>query len=132
MALASRFRHPAAAPLAVLGTGVVGLVYLWHTNPHDPGQLLPRCPINLLTGVLCPACGGTRMTYDLLHGDVVAAFHDNAVLLLLGLPLAAFLVGRWLLEGLRGRRYAPRWGAGRVIAVVGVAAGWMVVRNVLG
>ena len=132
MTLADRLRHPAVAPLATLGAGVGGLVYLWHTNPHDPGQLLPRCPINLLTGLLCPACGGARMTYDLLHGDLAAAFHDNAVLLTLGLPAAGYLGGRWLLEGLRGRRWRPRLGTAAISAILGTALGWMVIRNVLG
>lgn len=73
------------------------------------------------------------MAYDLLHGDVAAALHDNAVLLLLGLPLGAWVGGRWLYEGLRGRRYRPALG-GRagMVAIVGIAVGWAVVRNLMG
>ncbi|WP_346071224.1 DUF2752 domain-containing protein [Streptomyces cheonanensis] len=130
---AGRRLHPSVLPLATLAAGLAGSVHLWHTNPHEGGGLLPRCPFNWATGLLCPACGGTRMAYDLLHGDVAAALHDNAVLLLLGLPLGAWIGGRWLYEGLRGRRYRPALG-GRagMVAIVGIAVGWAVVRNLMG
>ncbi|MEE1930286.1 DUF2752 domain-containing protein [Streptomyces sp. TRM 70351] len=123
---------PAVAPLAALAAGGAGAVYLYGTDPHDPGQLLPRCPVNWLTGLDCPGCGGTRMAYDLLHGDLAAAFADNAALLTLGVPAAAYLGGRWLLEGLRGRRYRPALGTRATIAVVALAVAWTVLRNVTG
>lgn len=125
-------RHAAAAPLATLVAGVAGAAYLWGTNPHEPGGLLPRCPFNWATGLLCPACGGTRMTYDLMHGDFAAAFYDNAALLTLGLPLAAYLGGRWLVEGLRGRRYRPKLSPRGNAVVLGVAVVWTVARNLTG
>ncbi|MEO3752762.1 DUF2752 domain-containing protein [Streptomyces sp. B6B3] len=124
--------HPALPPLATLGAGLAGAAYLWGTNPHDGGGPLPRCPFNWATGLDCPACGGTRMAYDALHGDLLAAWHDNAALLLLGVPLAAWLGGRWLYEGLRGRRYRPRirgWGAA---VMLGTALGWALLRNLTG
>ncbi|MGP4110419.1 DUF2752 domain-containing protein [Streptomyces sp. 4N509B] len=124
--------HPSVAPLATLGAGLAGAAYLWRTNPHEDGQLLPPCPFHWATGLLCPACGGTRMTYDAMHGDLVAAFHDNAVLLLLGVPLAAWLGGRWLSEGLRGRRYRPRFRRPAVAAILAVAVAWVLLRNAVG
>ncbi|MDB1086534.1 DUF2752 domain-containing protein [Streptomyces sp. ACA25] len=130
--LRNRLSHPAVAPLTALAGGLAAAAYLRSTNPHEPGQLLPRCPFNWLTGLLCPACGGTRMAYDLLHGDVAAAFQDNAVLLLLGVPLAAWMVGRWLYEGLRGRRYRPVLSSRGNAVVLGVAVVWMLARNLTG
>jgi hypothetical protein len=124
--------HPAAAPLATLAAGLAGAAYLWGTNPHESGQFLPRCPLNWATGLQCPACGGTRMTYDVMHGDLAAALHDNGALLLLGVPLAAWLGGRWLYEGLRGRRYRPRLRRWAVVTILGTALTWAVVRNVAG
>lgn len=125
----SLLRRPAAAPLASLVVLGAGAAYLWGTNPHEPGHWLPRCPFNWLTGLLCPACGASRMCYDILHGDFVAAFHDNAVLFLLGLPLTLFLYGRWVAEGLRGRKYHPVIGIRGQSAIVGVALTWAIVRN---
>ncbi len=64
-------------------------------------------PFRYVTGLLCPACGGTRMTYDLMHGHFAAAWLDNRALLLAA-PFALALWGRWTVEGLRGRFYRPR------------------------
>ncbi len=121
-------RRTALAPAAVLAAGAAGAVYLYGTDPHQPGHLLPVCPFRLLTGWLCPACGATRMTYDLLHGNVRHAWQDNALMLLLA-PLLLWLLLRWCVAGLRGRTCSialPRWGPG---AVLGVAFGWAVLRN---
>ncbi|MBM4794391.1 DUF2752 domain-containing protein [Streptomyces sioyaensis] len=115
-----------------LALGVPAAVYLWHTDPHRPGQLLLPCPFKWATGLLCPLCGGTRMAYDLMHGEVPAAFHDNAVLLALGGPVAAYAVTRWLVAGLRGRTYRPRVTARGNAVVLGIAAVWMIARNVVG
>lgn len=128
---AVRRRTLRGAALA-LGLGVPAAVYLWHTDPHRPGQLLLPCPFKWATGLLCPLCGGTRMAYDLMHGEVVRAFHDNAVLLALGVPVAAYAVVRWLGAGLGGRTYRPRvTGRGNAV-VLGIAAVWMVARNLVG
>ena len=135
-AVLSRLRaaraHPATPPLTALAAALAGAAYLWGTDPHRPGQLLPRCPFNWVTGLLCPACGGTRMAYDLMHGDVVAAFHDNALLLTAGVPAAAYLGGRWLVAGLRGRRYRPSPGRWGTAVVLGAAVAWALVRNLVG
>jgi hypothetical protein len=129
--LRAALAHPATPPLATAAAAVAGACYLWGTNPHEPGHWLPRCPVNWATGLLCPACGGTRMAYDLMHGDLAAALHDNAALLTIGLPVAVYMSGRWLYEGLRGRRYAPRMSTRTKAAVLGTAAAWMVARNLL-
>lgn len=123
------YRHPAAAPLAALAAGVAACCYLYGTDPHQSGHWLPRCPFNWATGLLCPACGGTRLVYDLLHGDIPRAFHENAAMLLVS-PAALWMCARWLAEGLRGRRWRPVLSARAQVALVGVAAAWTVVRNV--
>ncbi len=125
-------RRPLAAPLGLAAAAVAGAAYLYGTNPHEPGHLLPRCPIEWATGLLCPACGGTRMAYDLLHGDLTAAFHDNAALLLLGVPVAAYLWGRQLREALRGRFYRPRLSTRGTAAILGTAVAWTLTRNLAG
>ncbi|MFC9231580.1 DUF2752 domain-containing protein [Streptomyces decoyicus] len=114
-----------------LAVGATAAVYLWHTDPHQPGQLLIPCPFKWATGLLCPLCGGTRMAYDLMHGEVVTAFHDNAVLLVLAGPAVAYAVGRRLVAGLGGRVYRPRLSARGNAVVLGIAAVWMVARNLV-
>ncbi|MEU8792806.1 DUF2752 domain-containing protein [Streptomyces sp. NPDC048643] len=122
-------RHPAAAPLAVLAAGTAGAGYLYVTDPHEPGHLLPGCPFRYLTGLLCPACGGTRMVYDLMHGHFAAAWHDNRMLLLAA-PFALTLLACWMVQGLRGRRWHPELKPSTQALVLLTAVAWTVLRNV--
>ncbi|MGW4213933.1 DUF2752 domain-containing protein [Lentzea sp. NPDC004789] len=118
------------APLSVLALGGAGAVLLLFVNPNQPGNLLPKCPFKWLTGLNCPGCGGTRMVHALLHGDVVGAFHYNAVLLTLGVPLAVWLFSRWTRDKWTGEQRSVPKSVG--VAVLVVAAVWGVGRNLSG
>ena len=111
-----------------LGAGAAlagALAYVGLGNPHSPHFGFPPCPFLTLTGWYCPACGGLRMTHDLLHGDFAAAVVDN-VFLLIGLPaLAIWLLVRWR----RGLSLMPK---PAVIVLVIAATAWTVVRNLPG
>jgi hypothetical protein len=111
--------------LGTLGTGAVlvgGLAYVGLSDPHRRSFLFPGCPFKLATGWNCPACGGLRMTHDLLHGDLGAAVVDN-VFLTFGLPLLAiWLLVRWR----RGQRLMP---IPATITIGALALAWTVVRN---
>ncbi|MFJ9040934.1 DUF2752 domain-containing protein [Streptomyces sp. NPDC102406] len=122
-------RHPAAAPLGVLAAGFAGALYLYGTDPHESGHWLPRCPFRLVTGLLCPACGGTRMVYDLMHGRFGMAWHDNRALLLAA-PFALALLARWAYEGFRGRRWRPTPRPRTQAAILLAAVAWAILRNV--
>lgn len=120
--------HRRTRLLGALGTGALGaaaLTYVGLADPHRPGFFFPPCPFKLVTGLNCPACGGLRMTHDLMHGDLQAAAVNN-VFLLAGLPLLA----AWILWRLaRGQRVFTT----PVIVVIVVAAiSWTVVRNLPG
>jgi hypothetical protein len=117
------------APLAVLAGGAAGAAWLLVQDPHEPGHLFPRCPFRALTGLQCPACGGTRVAYDLLHLDLAAAWRDNALLLLVA-PLALLVLARWAAAGLRGQTYRLALGGKGSAAVLTTALAWAVVRNV--
>jgi hypothetical protein len=115
-----RYTGLASGALAIGALTYVGLV-----DPHRPGALFPACPFKLLTGWNCPACGGLRMTHDLLHGEVSAAVVDN-VFLLIGLPLLAI----WAVWR---RRRGQRAFTPVVIVVIAIAMlGWTVLRNLPG
>lgn len=111
-----------------LGTGaatVGALAYIGIADPHRRDSLFPPCPFKLLTGWNCPACGGLRMTHDLLHADVPAALTDN-VFLLVVLPV---LLGWFLWRRHRAKPVLAAW----VLVVTGVAAvAWTVARNLPG
>lgn len=119
----SRTRH-----YGVLGAGALAagaLTYVGVVDPHRPGSVFPPCPFRLLTGWNCPACGGLRMTHDLLHGDLSAAVVDN-VFLLAGLPLLALW---WLWRRRQGR---PAFTPAVIVVITVAAVVWTVVRNLPG
>ncbi len=68
----------------------VGGVYLFIFQPGKTG-FFPVCPFRALTGFTCPGCGSTRGMHQLLHGNIVAAFELNP-LLLLSLPLLLYVL----------------------------------------
>ncbi len=111
--------------LAAAALGVGALAYVGSVDPHRPGSPFLPCPFKLLTGWDCPGCGGLRMTYDVLHGDLPAAVVDN-VFLLVGLPLLTLW---WLLNRRRGR---PAFTVPVLITVAVAALAWTVVRNLSG
>ncbi|OBF88157.1 Protein of uncharacterised function (DUF2752) [Mycolicibacterium flavescens] len=111
-----------------LGAGAVltgALAYIGIADPHRPGFIFPACPFKALTGLDCPACGGLRMTHDLLHGDLAAAVVDN-LYLLVGLPLLL----TWLL--VRWRQSKPVMNTPMIVVIVVSALTWTVVRNLPG
>ncbi|MEW2480221.1 DUF2752 domain-containing protein [Mycobacterium sp. NPDC051198] len=117
-----------AGRYSLLTAGVLGagaLTYTGVADPHRPGFLFPGCPFKALTGLNCPACGGLRMTHDLLHGDVAAAVVDN-VFALVGLPaLIVWMLVRWRL----GKALFPM---PAVVTIVVAVVLWTVVRNLPG
>jgi hypothetical protein len=127
-------REPSAAVSSrgrlygALGTGALlagGLAYVGLADPHRPDFVFPPCPFKLLTGWNCPACGGLRMTHDLLHGDLAAAVVDN-IFLLVGLPaLLVWVVVRW-------RTGRPIMTVPAIALVAVLAITWTVVRNMPG
>lgn len=44
---------------------------------------MPKCPVNLLTGLSCPGCGSQRALHAILHGELVEALRYNALLVLM-------------------------------------------------
>src|ERR1700761_7382729 len=86
----------AAVVLAAATAGVAAGVYFF--NPSAYG-FYPVCQFHQLTGLNCPGCGATRALYALLHGDILLALRDNALVLVLGAVAAGRgLWWRWRLE----------------------------------
>jgi hypothetical protein len=116
-------------PVGVAALAACGCVAIWACNPTVPGGPLPVCPIKALLGIDCPGCGGLRMIYSLLHGDVWAALRFNAVGLVAVFVLVWSYVA-WTYGRVAGREIRSwqhhRWSAPIVLVVVLV---WFVVRN---
>lgn len=117
-----------SAPLAtVAGIGAAaGVIYA--TDPTTPGNLPVLC-ISKLVGICCPGCGGMRMVYSVLHGDVGAALHYNAIALVLS-ALCVWSLVAWTRGRLRGRHMRSWMHWKRTPLVLGIVVGvWFVIRN---
>jgi hypothetical protein len=90
------------APLAVLGCVGLAFSYVLANDPTDAkADPMGPCIFKAVTGYDCPGCGGTRMVWYMLHGNVTEAARHHLVAFLAVPVLAyAFLV----------------WGAQRVFA----------------
>jgi hypothetical protein len=63
-----------AAVILMTVSAAAALIYVF-----EPAQFqrVPLCLFNKLTGLQCPACGATRATHHLLHGNFASAFRLN-------------------------------------------------------
>ena len=77
MTSATAWRVPLSVALLVLA---VVLLALLRERPPQTQPWLPRCVVHSLTGLHCPGCGSTRAVYALLHGDVIGAVRQNALI----------------------------------------------------
>ncbi|MBD3785170.1 MAG: DUF2752 domain-containing protein [Micrococcales bacterium] len=117
----------AGAVVAAAGS----LAWLATHDPNVPGHY-PGCLLQQATGLYCPACGGTRATYDLLHGDVAGAFARHPLVPPLYLLVAVYLGYRLMrrAQGRPVRLVIPNWlpvAVGVAVLVFGVARnvpGW--------
>ena len=102
--------HPLGLMICCGAATVVAAV-LFFFNPART-SFYPICQFKALTGLDCPGCGSLRALHQLLHGNVVAAFRLNA-LLVSALPFAALFGGRAVLNAISGRppftRIHPAW-----------------------
>lgn len=90
------------AAVTVAFAVIAGAAILFFFDPAK-NSFFPTCQFHRVTGLYCPGCGATRASYQLLHGNLVAALHDNSLFVLL-LPVLAAR-GIWFLN--RQRRRQP-------------------------
>lgn len=80
-------------------TLAAGATYLFIFEPGRSG-LFPVCPFFVLTGFACPGCGTTRGLHLLLHGDVIAAFRFNPLMMVM-LPFLLYALVRHTIAVIR-------------------------------
>jgi hypothetical protein len=107
-----------------------GAAYLATHDPHVAGSY-PPCMLYTLTGLYCPACGGTRATYDLLHGDVAGAMARNPAVPVLLVAVLLFLTYRVTYRRRHGTK-APAVPSWVPIAIAVSALVFGVLRNIPG
>jgi hypothetical protein len=120
---------PWFAPLLVFGCAAAAVGYVLANDPTDArSDPVGPCLLRTFTGLDCPGCGGTRMVWYLLHGNLPEAARYHAVALVL-VPLAVYGYLAWTARRLFGTRIP--WQPSTVFWLA-VAIAWMafaVVRN---
>lgn len=118
------------APLSVLVCAVTAFGYVLANDPTDsvPDMTGP-CVFRELTGLDCPGCGGTRMVWYLMHGDLVhaARYHLFALAMI---PLVVYAYAAWAAKTVFAIRL-PTWRpTGRFWAFFALSlVAFMVLRN---
>jgi hypothetical protein len=68
--------------LWILATITAALAAVLYRFDPDKCSFYPICLFHSTTGLLCPGCGSLRALHQLLHGNIVAAFRFNPLLVL--------------------------------------------------
>jgi hypothetical protein len=98
-------------PAGLLALAAALILFLF--NPVQ-SRFYPVCVFHQMTGLHCPGCGCLRAMHQLLHGNLEAAFHYNALLIVM-LP---FLLAQ-------GVRVALAWAGVRQAPAVKSAWLWV-------
>lgn len=93
----------------------------------------PKCPIKILTGLSCPACGVQRFIHAFLHGNFAVALQFNYWLVLV-LPYSIAFIIAWLLPKCKGKAWITSLVENPKVVGIYIASMviWMIVRNILG
>lgn len=94
----------------------------------DPFGMLHACPLRALTGIPCPACGGTRACDSLLRGHVMDAFLANPALTTISVTLAGSAIAACILLPWAKQIPVPRsfaWRRAGLILVWILVVGWI-------
>lgn len=108
------------SPVAVWGLLGAATAYVLTFNPTDNGMdPTGPCAFHELFGIDGPGCGGTRMFYYLIHGNLIEAVRHHLVALV-GLLYGLYALVAWTAGWLFGRRL-PLWRPGRRAIAIYVA-----------
>lgn len=114
---------PWLAPLLVLGCAATTAAYVLANDPTDAQRdPLGPCLLRTLTGLDCPGCGGTRMAWYLLHGNLPEAARYHVVALVL-VPFVVYGYLAWTARRLFGTPVP--WQPGKLFWLA-VAVAWAV------
>jgi len=91
------------APLAVLGCVGAALAYVSLNDPTDARRdPVGPCLLRATTGLDCPGCGGTRMVWFLLQGNLPQAARHHAAALVM-VPVVLWVYLAWAVRRTTGR-----------------------------
>lgn len=119
--------------IAVITAMVILLLLIYASvDPENEvwGKFFPKCPVKLLTGLQCPACGIQRAAFALLHGDILGALRQNWFLILSVGYLACLLITKYFCT-----LFSPVrkffWGRPGCTIFIILYVLWFIIRNIL-
>lgn len=90
-------------PAAVWASLAVATAYVLTSNPTDnKTDLTGPCLFHEMFGINGPLCGGTRMYWYLIHGDLVEAFRHHPIALIAA-PVILYALVWWTAREWFGR-----------------------------
>jgi hypothetical protein len=109
------------APLSVLPPAALAIWYVLAFNPTDRvADPTGPCLWHALTGINGPSCGGTRMVWYLLHGDLLEAARHH-LMALIALPFVTYAFVQWMAWHTFGLRLPAFRPSNRLLVAYGVA-----------
>lgn len=121
------FRVLALAPFAAIALA------MWMLSVYPPTELAiyPKCAFYHATGFACAGCGGTRALYALTKGHVIEALHQNAMIVLIGLPFLLLILIKLAKFAFTGDWKPLTWEPSRVLIVMlSIVIAFWIVRNI--
>ncbi|MGH3736305.1 MAG: DUF2752 domain-containing protein [Micromonosporaceae bacterium] len=83
-------------PLSILPVAAAAIAYILAFNPTDKvTDPTGPCAWHMLFGIDGPGCGGTRMAWYLLHGDLIEAARHHLVAFI-AVPFVVYAYIQWL------------------------------------
>ena len=118
--------------IAVIAILVVTAIIIFFYIDPSAYPFFPKCPFLVITGLECPGCGSQRAFHQLLHFNIVAAFHQNPLVVLFG---PYILLGLYL-EYFGGNKKLPQFknvlfGKYAAISILVIIIGYWIARNIL-
>jgi uncharacterized protein DUF2752 len=103
-----------------------GVLYFF---PPEIYHFYPQCPVFRYLHLYCPGCGATRALAALLHGEIRAAAHYNALVVLL-IPPALYCLIKSYVGILRGYTFSwPQLSPAAINLILLAALFFAAVRN---
>ena len=65
--------------IIIIGIEIIVFFILYSFVNSKYLEIVPQCWIYHTTGILCPACGGTRCVINILKGNWIEAFFSHTV-----------------------------------------------------
>lgn len=91
---------------------------------------MPKCLFHELTGLECPGCGSQRMLHALLHGNIIEAWHYNALFVAM-IPILIPMTYLEIRKEAHPKAYAVVNSVPVILTLAGAIVIWGIVRNLI-